>query len=77
MEGKLDEYMVRDHTLIGEALLGDSTDPVIHLAGKISKYHHAWWNGCGYPEGILRDGIPAEARICAAADSPHNLAASI
>jgi HD-GYP domain-containing protein (c-di-GMP phosphodiesterase class II) len=36
--------------------------PVVH-------YHHEWWDGSGYPDGLSGDAIPLEARIVALADA--------
>ena len=33
------------------------------------KYHHEYWNGRGYPEGLSKDNIPLTARILAVADA--------
>jgi putative nucleotidyltransferase with HDIG domain len=32
-------------------------------------YHHEWYDGSGYPEGLAGDEIPLEARIIALAES--------
>ena len=37
------------------------------MAATIAKYHHAWWDGGGYPNTAF-DAIPLAARICAYAD---------
>lgn len=34
----------------------------------IPLYHHEWWNGSGYPEGLKEDTIPISARIFAIID---------
>lgn len=36
--------------------------PVVH-------YHHEWWDGSGYPEGLKGNKIPVTARIFAIADA--------
>ena len=33
------------------------------------RYHHEYWNGKGYPEGLSREQIPLTARILAVADA--------
>ena len=63
----------REHTAAGAHLLGCSSDPVLMLASGIARYHHEWWNGCGYPEGLRGEEIPLAARICAFADAYDTL----
>lgn len=38
------------------------------MGKEIARYHHEWWNGTGYPEGLRGDEIPLSARIVAVAD---------
>ena len=38
--------------------------PAIHIPYS----HHEWWNGAGYPRGLLGDEIPISARIFAVVD---------
>ena len=35
----------------------------------IVRWHHEWWNGCGYPDGLESEQIPLAARILRAADT--------
>ena len=35
----------------------------------IVRWHHEWWNGSGYPDGIEGDQIPLAARILRVADT--------
>jgi len=35
----------------------------------IVRWHHEWWNGLGYPDGLSRDQIPLAARIIRVADT--------
>ena len=68
--GPLDSAEVtamRAHTEVGAQLLEGSADETLQMAAAIAKYHHAWWNGDGYPR-TAGDGIPLAARICAYAD---------
>jgi HD-GYP domain-containing protein (c-di-GMP phosphodiesterase class II) len=58
---------MRAHTEVGAQLLEPSSDPTLQMAAVIAKYHHAWWNGTGYPS-VAREDIPLAARICAYAD---------
>ena len=32
-------------------------------------YHHEWWDGTGYPDGLTGEGIPIGARIIAVAEA--------
>jgi len=58
---------MRAHTEVGAQLLEHSIDPTLKMATAIAKYHHAWWNGAGYPDAS-GENIPLAARICAYAD---------
>ena len=33
------------------------------------RWHHEWWNGLGYPDGLEREQIPLAARILRVADT--------
>jgi HD-GYP domain-containing protein (c-di-GMP phosphodiesterase class II) len=33
------------------------------------RWHHEWWNGCGYPDTLRHEEIPLAARILRVADS--------
>ena len=43
------------------------------LAGEVSAYHHAWWNGSGHPRNVGGRFIPSAARMCAVADAYDEL----
>ena len=58
---------MRAHTEVGAQLLEHADDPTLKMAAEIAKYHHAWWNGAGYPS-VAGESIPLAARICAFAD---------
>ena len=40
----------------------------LNVAKDLATYHHEWWNGRGYPEGLQGEAIPLSARIMAVAD---------
>lgn len=40
------------------------------------RWHHEWWNGGGYPDGLRGDEIPLAGRILRLADSYASLTAS-
>ncbi|WP_018262596.1 HD-GYP domain-containing protein [Methylobacterium sp. WSM2598] len=70
-KGRLDENefaVIRDHTVIGKRILGDSSGALIRLAAEIAEAHHEKWDGSGYPNGWAGEAIPLSARIVAVAD---------
>jgi putative two-component system response regulator len=60
--------IMRRHTTVGSALLAGADSRVLSLAQTIALTHHEWWDGMGYPYGLLGDNIPLPGRICAVAD---------
>ncbi len=40
----------------------------VEVAYNVARYHHERWDGRGYPEGLVGEMIPLEARIMAIAD---------
>ena len=61
----------KTHSLVGASILekvGFLT-PVVPTV----KYHHEYWDGTGYPEGLRGNQIPATAMILAIADSYDTL----
>lgn len=55
------------HPVIGEqesARVG--ADRAVQL---LVRWHHEWWNGCGYPDALKRNEIPLAARILRVVDS--------
>ena len=57
----------RRHVTVGHRMLAG-----IRLWQEIAPivlYHHEWFDGHGYPEGLVGDTIPLEARIIAVADA--------
>jgi len=64
-----DEWaLMKTHCEIGFEILSNSDVPVFRLAAEIARYHHEWWDGSGYPEGLAGEAIPESARIVAVAD---------
>ena len=61
--------VMRRHADAGAEILGDDRHPRIFLAREIARYHHAHWDGSGYPERVGGKFIPQAARICAIADA--------
>ena len=60
--------LVRKHTEAGVAMLSGDQHPRMVIASDISKYHHANWDGHGYPSNVAENSIPLAARMCAVAD---------
>ncbi len=60
-------YVMRKHSLIGANIVGEI--PFLEKARDIVLYHHEWYNGTGYPEGIKGENIPMGARLVAVADA--------
>ena len=50
----------------GSSLLADN--PFTEMAARIAESHHERWDGNGYPNGVVGDDIPLEARITTLAD---------
>ncbi|GHA73233.1 HD domain-containing phosphohydrolase [Cognatilysobacter bugurensis] len=60
--------IVRQHPRIGQELLGGSHNRFIQMGAIIALHHQERYDGSGYPDGLVGDAIPLEARIAAAAD---------
>jgi putative two-component system response regulator len=59
---------MKKHTTIGWRLLSGSLTPLLQIASRIAHCHHEKWDGSGYPEGLIGEAIPPEARIVAVVD---------
>jgi putative two-component system response regulator len=69
--GKLtpDEFAImRQHTVIGQQILSDSTSELLQYAAVIARTHHERIDGAGYPDRIKGDHIPLGSRILTVAD---------
>ena len=54
--------------VVNEVLDGLTDTEYMKFASDMAKYHHEWWDGTGYPEGLKGEEIPLSARIMAIAD---------
>jgi HD-GYP domain-containing protein (c-di-GMP phosphodiesterase class II) len=74
------EYIQRAGSLTDEERIDLARHPVIgeQEAARASadrgvqllvRWHHEWWNGCGYPDALKENEIPLAARILRVADS--------
>lgn len=59
------------HPVIGEQATSKLALP--RAVQLIVRWHHEWWNGAGYPDGLEGDQIPLAARILRAADTYASL----
>lgn len=69
--GKLDadEWKVMaSHVEIGVRIIGEHPSGLLQMARRIALGHHEKWDGSGYPQGLVGEDIPIEARIVAIAD---------
>jgi putative nucleotidyltransferase with HDIG domain/PAS domain S-box-containing protein len=67
--GPLDDderRIMQEHTIAGERIL--SNRPFFESARRIARSHHENFDGTGYPDGLVSDAIPIEARIVHLAD---------
>jgi putative two-component system response regulator len=64
-----EEALLRRHVQAGAEVLADDRQPRVFLAREIVRYHHASWDGNGYPEHVAGNRIPFGARACAVADA--------
>ena len=55
--------VMKTHTTIGAAILGQSTSNFLRMAEQIALTHHERWNGTGYPRGLKGEDIPLPGRI--------------
>lgn len=59
--------IMQTHSEKGFELLRAAGMP--QMAQDIARHHHEWWNGKGYPMGLVGAEIPMAARIVAVADA--------
>jgi putative two-component system response regulator len=59
---------IKTHAEIGHAMLAGSRSEIVQLGAVIAQSHHEWWDGSGYPYGLVGQAIPREGRIAAIAD---------
>lgn len=63
-----DEFeLMKGHPAKGAAIMSGVAQLIDIIPGM--KYHHEKWGGGGYPEGLLGEQIPVQARIVAIADT--------
>lgn len=63
-----EEYeQIKQHSLKGSNILSEI--PLFNKIAPIVLAHHEWYNGKGYPNGLMGDEIPEESRIISIADA--------
>ena len=66
------EIMKTHSTMSGQMVLilldGVEEEHFVKTAYHVARFHHERWDGRGYPEGLVGEMIPLEARIMAVAD---------
>ena len=65
--------LMKKHTIYGGEVIektkhASANISYLNVAKDLATYHHEWWNGRGYPEGLKGEAIPLSARIMAVAD---------
>jgi putative nucleotidyltransferase with HDIG domain len=69
--GKLDPQewtIIKTHTLEGQKML-ERVGGFMREVGLIVRSHHERWDGGGYPDGLVGEQIPLEARIITCCDT--------
>jgi putative nucleotidyltransferase with HDIG domain len=59
--------VMQQHSIIGARML--AVIPALAEVSELVRHHHERWDGGGYPDGLVGEGIPLGARILAVADS--------
>ena len=60
--------VVQTHTIVGYELLKDNPSKYLRAAAIIAHSHHERFDGHGYPQRLVGENIPLEARIVAVVD---------
>lgn len=69
--GKLDPHeweIIKTHTVEGQKML-ERVGGFMGNVGRIVRSHHERWDGGGYPDGLVGQEIPLEARIISCCDA--------
>lgn len=69
--GELNQHewaVIKTHTIEGQRML-DRVGGIMHQVGRVVRSSHERWDGSGYPDGLVGEAIPLEARIVAACDA--------
>ncbi len=66
--------VMKTHTTVGADTICSVLDRApgtkfLTMAEQIARHHHEWFDGTGYPDGLVGDAIPLAARITSIADA--------
>ena len=61
-------HSVKSGEFVNLILKGVEEKHFVDVAYNVTRYHHERWDGRGYPEGLVGEMIPLEARLMAIAD---------
>jgi HD-GYP domain-containing protein (c-di-GMP phosphodiesterase class II) len=65
----IEEYeIMRTHAELGYKILSQSRRPILRAAAIVAHQHHEWWDGNGYPQGLVGEDIHVFGRIVAIID---------
>ncbi len=59
---------MKTHAEIGAEIMSGHHSDLMEMAASIARCHHEKWDGSGYPNGMVGEAIPIEARIVALTD---------
>ncbi len=69
----LEEYnQIKEHPVFGYQILSKSED--LKDIALLVKHHHEWWNGEGYPDGLVGEKIPLGSQILGICDAVSSMA---
>lgn len=64
--------IMKTHSTIGAEMLKElpyyQDEPLVKIAGEITRWHHERYDGRGYPDGLKGEEIPISAQVVALAD---------
>jgi response regulator RpfG family c-di-GMP phosphodiesterase len=60
--------IMKRHTVEGAHMLGGIEQPFFQRAAMLALRHHERWDGSGYPDGLVGEACPREARIVGIVD---------
>lgn len=61
-------HPIKSGEIVSAILHGVEEPDFMEVAFNVARYHHEKWNGTGYPDKLMGESIPLEARIMAVVD---------